>query len=387
MGNARIVRLRRVGLSALLAGVCLVALLVFLGGTSGAAPPDVNGGAGDPDIRIITVTASLSTSVSPLGATVPMTVSYDNPGPGRGVITLTFDITGTAPLTLTADAAFGGKAKPITFAMLSSPWYPVITYSVDPRSEWKGSVGYVVTNATIATDTASIVFVPQTTRINLPIALRDYRPLTNGDFEQGEIGWTPGSGDFDGHGSGLPAAVLLFEDSQVARLGDPGARAGEIGVGYGVFSQEFAVDERYLRIRYRVVTADRVWNRELSRYLDTFEVSLNTLPQEVNENDRRNAGCDTDTEGGVNPTGTIVVTKGLAFCGGHARPKTVVAKLYDTLWKTVTLDLQNFQDDNVTLYLALWSREYQAPYYNDQGWYNTWAYVDYVELSDTPHNP
>ena len=86
----------------------------------------------------------------------------------------------------------------------------------------------------------------------------------------------------------------------------------------------------------------------------------------------------------MNPTGTIVVTKGLAFCGGHAGPASVVGTLYDTDWKTVTLDLQNFRGDNVALYLALWSREYEARYYNDQGWYNTWAYVDDVELSDTP---
>jgi len=169
---------------------------------------------------------------------------------------------------------------------------------------------------------------------------------------------------------------------RVALLGSPGARDGEIGVGYGVFWQAFTVDERYLRITYRVVTTDRVWNGELDRYLDTFEVSLNTSPQDVDDDDRRRVGCNTEAEDGVNLTGTIVVTKGLAFCGGHAGPASVVGTLYDTLWRTVTLDLQSFQDDkdkNVTLYLAVWNREYQAPYYNDQGWYNTWAYVDYVE--------
>jgi len=377
MNNTRSVRLQRVSLPALLASVCLVALLVLMGGTSDAAPPDGKQREPDPDIRIITVTASLSTSVFPLGATVPMTVSYDDTG--RGVITLTFDITGTAPLTLTADAAFGGKAKPITFAMLSSPWYPVITYSVAPRSEWKGSVGYVVTNATMATDTASIVFVPQTTRINLPIVLRDYRPLTNGDFEQGEIGWTPGSGDFDGHGSGLPAAVLLFEGSQVARLGDPGARDGEIGVGYGVFSQKFTVDERYLHIRYRVRTYDIVKYQD--RYFDTFEVSLNRPPKDITSDERDDKQCATTN---LNPTWTITPTEGLAFCGGRDGSPPDAGTLDDSGWNTATLNLQNFRGRNVTLYLALWSREYEAPDYDDQGWYNTWAYVDYVELSDTP---
>ncbi len=77
-------------------------------------------------------------------------------------------------------------------------------------------------------------------------------------------------------------------------------------------------------------------------------------------------------------------TTGLAFCGGYAGTSQDVGTLRDLGWKTVTLDLQDFQGENVTLYLALWSREYEADFYNDKGFYNTWVYIDDVQLTDNP---
>jgi hypothetical protein len=72
---------------------------------------------------------------------------------------------------------------------------------------------------------------------------------------------------------------------------------------------------------------------------------------------------------------------GLVFCGG--RPGNAAGTRWDTGgWRTVTLDLNAFQGQNVTLYLTLWSREYDAPYYNDRAWFNTWAYVDHVQPRD-----
>jgi len=53
-----------------------------------------------------------------------------------------------------------------------------------------------------------------------------------------------------------------------------------------------------------------------------------------------------------------------------------VGSLWDSGWKTVTLDMSTFQGQNITLYLSVWSREYESQYYNNRAWYNTWAYVD-----------
>jgi hypothetical protein len=80
-------------------------------------------------------------------------------------------------------------------------------------------------------------------------------------------------------------------------------------------------------------------------------------------------------------TDKIVSGAGLVFCGGS--PGASVGTQWGTGgWKAVTLDLNAFQGQNVILYLTLWSREYEEPYYDDRAWFNTWAYVDNVR----PHN-
>jgi hypothetical protein len=217
--------------------------------------------------------------------------------------------------------------------------------------------------------------------VHLPLVARKYRPFVNGDFGDGLMGWEMGRGPFRGHGSGLPQSVVDFDGGQRALLGDPDAADNFIPVGYGTVSQTFTLNKRYLRLQYWVSSYDIARGEE--RYYDTFEVSINRSPADISDAERDNRDCD--TEAGLNPEGTVTVSgDGLAFCGG--RPGTTgLGTPWDTGgWKTVALDLNAFQGTNVTLCLAIWSREDDPRYYNDHAWFNTWAYVDNVQPANSP---
>lgn len=209
----------------------------------------------------------------------------------------------------------------------------------------------------------------------LPLAFRKHGWFANGGFEDGLQAWTAGRGPFDGHGSGLTQRVVSFSSGQRALLGQEGdLPVGTIPVGYGTLSQTWTINQRYLGLDYWVISYD---NAKTDRgYFDTFEVAVNRPPADITDGERDAQGCDESAR--LNPEGTLFVSgAGLVFCGG--RPGTSSGLRWDTGgWKTITLDLNAFQGQNVTLYLTLWSREYDKPFYNDQAWFNTWAYVDNV---------
>jgi hypothetical protein len=213
----------------------------------------------------------------------------------------------------------------------------------------------------------------------LPIAFQERNMFANGDFNEGLRAWTAGRGPFNGRGSGLTQSVVLFNGDVRALLGQEGNLApGTIPVGYGTLSQTWTADQRYVSLDYWVVSYD---NAKTDRgYFDTFEVSINRPPADISNAERNDKGCDESAR--LNPGGTLFVSgAGLVFCGGH--PGSSGGTRWDTGgWRTVTLDLSAFQGQNVTLYLTIWSREYDAPYYNDRAWFNTWAYVDHVQLRD-----
>jgi len=214
--------------------------------------------------------------------------------------------------------------------------------------------------------------------VYLPMVARSYRLLVNGDFEQGLSGWDAMRGPFGAHGSGLPQSVLVFDGGKRGLLGDPNALDNSIPIGHGTIAQAFTLRKPYVRLQYWVFSYDNVKGKE--RYHDTFEVSVNRAPNQVSDQERDSAGCATSA---LNPEGMLAVSAdGLAFCGGADRSSQ--GTRWDTGgWKTVTLDLRALQGGNATLYFAVWSREYGAPYYDDRGWFNTWAYVDNVQLVDS----
>ncbi len=216
-------------------------------------------------------------------------------------------------------------------------------------------------------------------RVYLPLVLRDYSPLANGGFESGLSGWDTDQGPFDGHGSGMPQSVVSFEGSNRALLGETNAQDDSIHVGYGYIAQTFTVEKPRLQLQYRVSTYDIIQGTG-QRYFDTFEVSINRPPQQISDAERNAAGCASTA---LNPAGTLTVSvDGLVFCGGRSGTQEDTGTLWNSGWETVTLDLSGFQGQNITLYLSIWSREYDPPYYNDRAYYNTWAYVDNLSLQE-----
>lgn len=230
-------------------------------------------------------------------------------------------------------------------------------------------------------DAHTLIATPTITYyLYFPLVQHADTQLTNGDFETcDQTGWDASQGPFSGHGNGLPQAVVFFEDNCRARIGDPSAQTGAIPVGSGIFAQTFTVDKRYLTFRYRILTDDIIRGAQTGRYFDTFEVSLNTPPDQISDTERNNKGCSTSL---LNPTGPMIPSEGLILCGGHNGPEIDAGTQRDLGWKEVTLNLQNFQHQNITLYFALWSREYEPNRFNNQALYNTVAYIDDVQLFD-----
>lgn len=213
----------------------------------------------------------------------------------------------------------------------------------------------------------------------LPIVAHNHHPFVNGDFEDGLTGWKAERGSFDGHGSGMPHSVVVSDGGHQALLGEPSMSDDSIPVGYGTVAQTFTVDKPYLQLQYWVSSYDIA--RGVQHYYDTFEVSVNRSPDQIQDTERDSRGCASTV---LNPEGTLTVPEdGLIFCGG--RPGTSgQGTPWDTqTWKIVTLDVNAFQGTNITLYFTIWSREYEPSYYNDRAWFNTWAYVDNVQLANS----
>jgi len=199
----------------------------------------------------------------------------------------------------------------------------------------------------------------------------------NGDFEAGWAHWTHGRGPFGGNGSGLDQSIVSFEGSNRALLGHTTYQDGSIPVGYAYIAQDFAVPDGNptLSLQYRVHSRDTVWGETTQKYFDTFELSINRPPEQISDGERDNQGCRDPSR--LNPTGTLAPSgDGLVFCGGQ--PPTTPPNEWNSGWRTVTLDLSAFSGHTITLYVATWSREYNSPFFNNQGYFNTYSYVDNV---------
>ncbi len=377
MHSIDLAHIRRLVFSVLFGSFCILALLAVLGGATRAASLDSPGTGLDPEIRYITMTSHLPLYDPTGGEGITKTVFFNNTT--GNIITLTFEISGTPALTLTAGAAFGDAAQ--TYTSAETPWLQEVAYSVEAGGGDYPGVAYTVTNSEGQRATVAITYVRDIVgpyHFYLPIVSRNYYSLVNGDFEDEFRGWNTGRGPFSGHGSGLPQSVVVFNEGNRALLGEPGALDDAIHVGYGTIAQTFTVDEPYLQLKYWVFSYDVA--RSSQRYYDTFEVSVNRSPDQISNAERDTRGCASTV---LNPEGTVAVSEnGLVFCGG--RPGTSgVGTPWDTkTWKTVTLDLSAFQGQNIALYLAIWSREYDSQFYNDRAWHNTWAYIDDIQLAE-----
>ncbi len=164
MYSTDLIRFRWLVLSILLGSLCLLSVMTILGGTTQAAPLRNPGTGTDPAIEAITVTASLPISDTRPHEGITKTVYFNNSG--WGVITLTFEISGTTPLTLTAGTAFNDPAQTLTSA--TSPWSPVVTHSVETGGgDWPGT-GYTATNASGVQTVIAITYTRDVTGPSVP---------------------------------------------------------------------------------------------------------------------------------------------------------------------------------------------------------------------------
>lgn len=119
----------------------------------------------DPAINTISIGASLPISDTHPGQVIPKTVYFDNVV--QGVITLTFEISGTVPLTFTPGAAFG--STPAQVIANVSPSFAVVTYTVAPDAESFPGTSYRIMNANGISVTMPISYVRDTTKPSLSI--------------------------------------------------------------------------------------------------------------------------------------------------------------------------------------------------------------------------
>ncbi len=208
----------------------------------------------------------------------------------------------------------------------------------------------------------------------------------DGDFEQGwGTYWSRGQGGFSGHGTGLPQSIVPFEGSNRVLLGTTTGQDGALPVGYGYTSQQYEVPANgRLRFKYRVHSRDTIVGTTTGYYYDSFEFSINRAPGQITDAERNARGCNDQNR--LNPHQTTLTPQGagLVFCGGQVVAAQNLPGEWDSGWRTVTVDLGAFSGTTITLYMAVWSREYQPAFYNDRAHYNTYAYVDDVELWQGP---
>jgi hypothetical protein len=183
-------------------------------------------------------------------------------------------------------------------------------------------------------------------------------------------------------------------DTNCAILGVKNGVDEEIPVGYGAISRTLSIQERYLEVLFRLRTSDIAWSTRKQAYFDTFEVSVDLPPSQVTNKDRSALNCtapETIAPGG-HPEAAVPATGGLVFCGGGPSSKEPEVD-WDSQWVTLRLDLGPYVDPDgdgvfpptpVELYLTVWSREYEDPFYDDRAYYGTWVYVDKVSQTGEP---
>jgi len=159
MRTSTTVARRRAVCAFLIAVMALVSLLAFLASTPSQAAPLDDGTGDDPRISTINVTSTLPVSDTRPGDGVDKVVYFSDTMPG--VITLTFGISGTPALTLTAGTAFGDPARVLTSP--TTGWSPVVTYSVEAGSGSQPGIGYTVANTNGVSTTVVITYVRDVT--------------------------------------------------------------------------------------------------------------------------------------------------------------------------------------------------------------------------------
>jgi hypothetical protein len=182
--------------------------------------------------------------------------------------------------------------------------------------------------------------------IYLPVVMLNYCPQVplNGGFETGDFTyWT--------HGGELAQTVqsdVACQCKHAALLGNPGYPcAGGVPVGRAWIQRTFAVTSTgspVLSFCYRIMTHDHIKWTDGTTLGDSFEVYVqgNRVLQDGYDNyPNRSPGC---------------------------------RSLQDLGWKSFYYDLSSYKGQDIQVRFENWNRY--------DGWYNTWTYVDAVQITN-----
>jgi len=147
------VSLGRYGQLGIVLAVSLVALVLIFTALQGGALRAAAALQSEPETLTVTLTATgIVIAETPTGE-----VFFNNTYPG--VLTLTFTLTGTPPLTLTADPAFGVSS--ILTHTGTLPWVQVLTYTVAATETSYPYVQYQLTQSDVPTVTTTVLTFTQ----------------------------------------------------------------------------------------------------------------------------------------------------------------------------------------------------------------------------------
>ena len=227
---------------------------------------------------------------------------------------------------------------PFTYPWLTATLTPTATRTVVPTTTPSTTPTATATPYRSPTNTPTPTQTVPLQYVRLPVIVKGYSAATvvNGDFEQGSLyGWRGG-------GVTTPRAVTgaALTGAWAALLGNPGAACDQSPVGQSWIEQDVTVSSAgapSLSVWYRICTYDR--NRDLLDDFDRLDIVINGARVHRDMNRTLDYGCT----GPYNDLG----------------------------WKHSTVDLSAYRGQRVTLRLVL---------YTTDRYYNTWVYVDDVEV-------
>lgn len=188
--------------------------------------------------------------------------------------------------------------------------------------------------------------------IYLPLVMRNYMPFRNGSFEKGLAGWTiPG-------GVKLPTNVVnraerdetlpVVGDNMVL-LGDPKYACDDVPIGHAAVEQEFIVPSDAISMTFDYI----IWTQDVSldEHYDRFEVYIWRSNESFPDDPVYHNG-NQETEG--------------VSCANWWRIPE------ESGWETEEINLAEYQGQRVTVSFRVYNRQ--------DNWYNTYAYLDNVQI-------